>query len=82
LGTTRTIWANWKSVIQICIYYKYLSKLQHPKSKLDQLKQLHSNLGRVINILKSGTCSGNTIPTNPNFCRPQTVDAVKFTTKM
>jgi len=37
LGAIRTTWANWKSVIQICIYYKYFSKLQQPKSKLDQL---------------------------------------------
>jgi len=58
-GTIRTIWANWKSVNQICIYYKYMSKLQQPKSKLDQLKELHSNLGSVRNILKSGKCSGN-----------------------
>jgi len=59
LGTIRTIWANWKSVIQIWICYKYLSKLQQPKSKLDQLKQHHSNLGRVRKILKLGACSGN-----------------------
>jgi len=39
LGTIRTIWANWKSVIQIYIYYKYLSKLHQPKSKLGQQKQ-------------------------------------------
>jgi len=32
------------------MYYKYLSTLQQHKSKLDQLKQLHSNLGRVRNI--------------------------------
>jgi len=32
-----------------------LSKLQQPKSKLGQLKQLHSNLGRVRNISKLGT---------------------------
>jgi len=57
LGTIRNIWSNWKSVIQICIYYKYLSKLQQPKSQLGQLKQLHSNLVRVRNILKLGTCS-------------------------
>ena len=56
--TIRTIWANWKSVIHICTYI-YLRKLQQPKSKLDQLKQLYSNLGRVRNILKLGTCSGN-----------------------
>jgi len=57
LGTIRTIWANWKHVIKICIYYKYFSELQQLKSKLDQLKQLHSNLGKVgkvKNILKSG----------------------------
>jgi len=58
LGTMRTIWANRKNVIQICIYYKYLSNLQQLKSKLDQVKQLHSKLGRVRNISKLGTCSG------------------------
>jgi len=47
----RTIRSNWKSIIQICIYCKYLSKLQQPKAKLGQLKQLHSSLGRVGNIL-------------------------------
>jgi len=54
---------NWKSFIQICIrgrlYYKYLGKLQQPKSNIIQLKQPHSNLGRVKNILKLGTCCGN-----------------------
>jgi len=43
-----TIWANLKSVIQICIHCKSVSRLQQPKSKLDQLKQLHSNLGRAV----------------------------------
>jgi len=76
MGTIRAIWSNWKSVIQICIVYKYLSKLQQPKSKLGQLKQLYSNLGRVRNILKLGTC------TNPNVCKPQIGDAVKCTTKL
>jgi len=33
------------------MYYKYLSELQQPKSKLGQLKQLHSNLGKVRIIL-------------------------------
>jgi len=32
------------------MYYKQLSKLQQPKSKLDQLKQLYLNLGKVRNI--------------------------------
>jgi len=57
LVTIRAIWANWKSVIQICMFYKYLSKLQQPKSKLGQLQQLHSILGRVRHILNLGTCS-------------------------
>jgi len=39
LGTVETIWVNWKSFIQICIYYKYLGKLQEPTSNLGQLKQ-------------------------------------------
>ena len=78
----RTIWANLKSVIQICIYCKYLSKLQQPKSKLDQLKQLHSNLGRVRNILKSGTYSGNPPFQLALIFVPQIVDGVKGTTDM
>jgi len=65
------------------IYYKYLSKLQQPKSKLGQPKQLYSNLGKVRNILKLGTCRVVTHHSNqPLFCNPQIVDAVKCTTKM
>jgi len=52
--------------MQICIYYKYLGKLQQPQSNLGYLKQLHSNLGGVKNILKLGTCSGN-LPFQPGF---------------
>jgi len=51
LGTIRNIWSDWKSVIQISMYYKYLRNIQQPKSKLGQLKQLHSHVGRVKNIL-------------------------------
>jgi len=45
LGTVGTIWANWKSFIQICIQdnYKYLDKLQQPQSTLSQFKKPHSN---------------------------------------
>jgi len=78
----RTVWANLKSDIQICIYCKYLSRLHQPKSKLDQLKQLHSNLGRVRHILKFGTCSGNSPFQLTLTVVPQIVDAVKCTTKM
>jgi len=62
MGTIRAIWANWKSVIQICVIYKFLSNLQQPKWKLGQLKQLYSNLGRVRNILKLGACSSGNSP--------------------
>jgi len=61
-------------------YYKYLGKLQQPKSNFSQLKQPHSNLRRVTNTLKLGTCCGK-----PQFQLALIfviVDAVKSTTKM
>jgi len=39
----RTIWANWKSVIQICIYSKYLGKLQQHKSKFAYIINIWAN---------------------------------------
>jgi len=47
---------NWKHLVKLeechsdLHIHEYLSKLQKPKSKLGQLKQLPSNLGKVGNI--------------------------------
>jgi len=46
-----------------------LSKLQQPKSKLGQLKQLHSNLGRIRIFLKLGKGSATAHNLRPSVVK-------------